>query len=84
MDVDVNSVDVHKLTIYRLVFNDQLSAWLYILFVSWVIFVASVVSLAANYYRWQRPRWTFSNVTPKPHKKVRFDRSSYVEHRDEE
>lgn len=84
MDVDVNSVDVHKLTIYRLALNDQLSAWFYILFVSWVIFVASVVSLAANYYRWHRPLWTFSNVTPKPRKKVQFDRNSYVEQRDDE
>lgn len=80
MDVEVNSVDVHEFTLHNIHVGGAGKAWLYLFFASWVIYVASIVSLALNYCRWQKPQ----NMARKPHQRVRFNVANYVEHKDDE
>ena len=54
MDLNVTSVDVQRFSIGTLSYHGAL-ACLYVFFVTWCMLVASAVSIAINYYRWQKP-----------------------------
>ena len=54
MDLNITSVDVHRFSIDTLSYEGALIC-LYLFFVTWFMFVASAVSIAVNYYRWQNP-----------------------------
>lgn len=55
MDVNITAVDVQHFSIDTLSYDGAL-AFLYVFFMTWIVFVASIVSLAVNYYRWQNPQ----------------------------
>ena len=55
MDVDVTTVDVQSFSIQQVQFEGAVT-FLYLFFITWLLFVIAVVTASVNYYRWHKPK----------------------------